>query len=121
MANVAVICAFIRMFLIVILVPPVLYGSMFASRAARQFDARIDRTMFVGGLSTCLSTLVFSIPFYVSDVLSGKDSLSRTQILFLAILLGVLIGVFWGIVHLFTTHSKSNFRSDDNDADSIEY
>ncbi|MEQ1829904.1 MAG: hypothetical protein ABL921_28335 [Pirellula sp.] len=128
MAMVAIVGAFVREFPIVILFPPVFYGSMFASRAARRFDASIDRTMIIGGLSTCLTTLAFSFPFFMNAVHSRKKTLSGADILFsifliafVATLLGMLIGLFWDIVHLFTTHSKTDFRSGEIDADSIEY
>ena len=132
MVNIALLCAFTRTFPIVLLVPPVLYGSIFSFHAARRFDSRIERTMLIGGLSTCLSAMTISFPFFVGELLCSKHFLlSSTEILCLililahpAIVLGVLIGVFWDIAHLFTTHStysKTDFRSDEIDADSIEY
>ena len=123
MTTIALICAFIRTLpFVVVLAPSILFGSNYASRAAQRFDSRIERTLFDGGLSAFLSTLLFSLPLIVYNVLfdyfyAGRTSTLNTTSIGIHFLMtitlagfgmtiGVLIGICWHFYHLFTTHSR---------------
>lgn len=118
MTAIGLICAIMTAFIrnapiVALLCPSVIYGSIYASLATQQFDARIERTMFVGGVSAFLSTFAFSVPIVVNDIVTTKGYVPLTTILWaflliesFAILVGISFGVCSDVFHLFITHSN---------------